>query len=335
MRDTPADPFRERTGRELRWRTSVLGARFEFSSNSRELLDIAREAFASVPQHRLRPALRGVLRLHLRHAPHARKPAWIAPPVPALSSGGGMLLSHVDAANFAIVDPRHARALVQVTDSMLRHRRLLRYELIEFAVINLATRSQGLVPLHAGCVGTNGRGVLLLGASGSGKSTLTLHAALGGLDFLAEDSVFVQPSTLRATGFSAYVHAREEALKLIPDTQVRAELRRTPRIQRRSGVRKREIDLRHGLANLAPTPLRIVATVVLSSRNARGHAGLVPLTRAQLLRVLRAEQSYATTQPGWREFERRVLLAGGFSLGRIPPADAVSSLRTLLGVRSQ
>lgn len=244
-----------------------------------------------------------------------------------------MLLSHVDAANFAIVDPRHARAFVQVTDGMLRHGSLLRYELIEFAVINLATRAQGLVPLHGGCVGANGRGILLLGASGSGKSTLTLHAALDGLDFLAEDSLFVQPATLRATGFSAYVHAREEALKLIPDAEVRAELRRAPRIQRRSGVRKREIDLRHGLANLAPQPLRIVATVVLSSRNARGRADLVSLNTAQLRRVLRAEQTYGTTQPGWHEFERRVLQAGGFSLDRVRPADAVSSLRTLLEAR--
>jgi serine kinase of HPr protein (carbohydrate metabolism regulator) len=52
---------------------------------------------------------------------------------------------------------------------------LTRYELIEFAVFTLAQRVQGLVPLHAACVGRAGRGLLLMGGSGAGKSTLALH----------------------------------------------------------------------------------------------------------------------------------------------------------------
>src|SRR4029079_19173948 len=116
--------------------------------------------------------------------------------------------------------------------------------------ITLATRSQQLVALHAGCVGAEGRGVLLLGPSGAGKSTLALHAALGGLEFLAEDSVFVQPRTLRATGLSAHVHTRQTGLRLIADPAVRRALRRAPSIRRRSGVRKHEFDLRGAATRL-------------------------------------------------------------------------------------
>ena len=88
--------------------------------------------------------------------------------------------------------------------------------------------------------------------------------------------------------------------------------------------------MRFGLARLAPRPLRIVATVVLSARPARGGASLVPMTATKLRQVLRVEQAYAAGRPGWREFELRVLRAGGFSLGRMPPADAVRALRELL-----
>jgi hypothetical protein len=333
--DIARDPFHEQGARVLRWSARVLGARFEFTSNSRELLSVAQEAFARVPQHRWpRSGARGTLRVDLKHVRDGASPTRATPPKPMLSSGAGLLCAHVDALNFMVADLRAARALIQVGDSMLSHRRLLRYELIEFAAITLATRAQGLVSLHAGCVGARGRGILLLGSSGSGKSTLALHAALGGLDFLAEDSVFVQPATLRATGLSAYVHARDDALPLIGDRHVRRSVRLAPRIQRRSGVRKREIDLRRAPALLAPKPLRIVAAVVLSTRRARRGAGLVPLTNKQLRRVLRTEQSYAVARPGWQEFERRVLHVGGFRLDRVPPADGVSRLRELLEDRA-
>jgi hypothetical protein len=332
--DIAPDPFDERRSCAWTWRAAVLGAEFEFSSNSRELLDIAQEAFASVPQHRWARGARRPLRVSLVHVAVRAASARSIPPRPVLSSGGGMLCGHIDAHNFLVVDPGAGRALVQAGDSMLHHRQLLRYELIEFAVITLATRAHGLVSLHAGCVGARERGVLLLGSSGSGKSTLALHAALGGLDYLAEDSVFVQPHTLRATGLPAFVHARDEALALIDDRALRHAARESPQIRRRSGVRKRQIDLRLGSARLAPRPLRIVATVVLSKRRARGRARLVPLTTDQLKDVLRAEQTFAVAQPGWPEFERCALRAGGFSLDRGSPADAVATLRELLGEKS-
>jgi len=331
MSGIPADPFRERNGKPLCWRTRVLGAPFEFACDSRELLDLAREAFADVPAHRWprdpSPMCRVVLRLS-RAAPRLR---WAVPPVPVLSSGGGLLCAHADANNFAIVDPGNARALVQVTGAMLQHRRLLRYELIEFAVLTLGARTQRLIPLHAACLGLRGQGVLLLGDSGAGKSTLALHAALAGLEFLSEDSVFVQPVSLLATGLSAFVHARTGSTALIADARTREVARRSPRIHRRSGVEKLEIDLRGGIARLAQRPLEIRATVVLTARPMRGAPRLTKISAAHLRRVLRHEQGYATSQPGWPLFERRLLRAGGYLLARSPPADSVAALRALLG----
>ena len=327
--DTPADPFRERGATTLRWRTRVLGAQITFESNSAELLALAREAFDRVPAHRWArgdTALTVTLML-ARDAPGAR---WAYPPEPLLGSGGGLLTSHVDAANFAVISPGRSHALVQVTPRMLRHRRLLRYEFIEFAALTLAARVQRLVPLHAGCVGARGRGVLLLGGSGAGKSTLALHAALAGLEFLAEDSLFLQPGSLAATGLPAFVHARAGSLGLVAAGPERRSLARAPRIRRRSGAAKLEIDLRRGAARLAARPLRIVATLVLSAAKARGGPRLSPLPAARLRRILRAGQAYAVQQPGWREFERRLVRAGGYLLSRAPPAAGVTALRNLL-----
>jgi hypothetical protein len=328
--DIAQDPFNEHGLRELTWRGRVLGARCEFSSDDRELLGIAEEAFARVPQHRGSRDTGQTLRITLRRVHAGVAPTRALPPSPRLSSGAGLLFGHIDSRSFAVIDPRAARALVQVDSSLLRHRQLVRYELIEFATVTLATRARELVPLHAGCVGADGRGVLLLGASGSGKSTLALHSAFAGLEFLAEDSVFVEPATLRATGLSAFVHARGNALGLIEDSRRRQIVRSSPRILRRSGVRKHEIDLRQGIAHLARAPLRIVAAVVLSARRARDTQPLVRLTTTQLRRVLRSEQPYAVDQPGWREFERRLLSVGGYRLDRTTPESAVAALRALL-----
>jgi len=332
--DPVRDPFRERAARPLRWRTRVLGAACEFTSNSRELLDLAREAFASVPGHHWRRGPAGrTLRVSLELTRATSRGNSPLPPRPVLSSGAGLLCGHIDAHNHAIVDVRNARALVRVGRAALKHRRLVRYELIEFAAVTLATRVQGLVPLHAGCVGAGGRGVLLLGASGAGKSTLALHSALAGLDFLAEDSVFVRPSTLRATGLSAYAHACADSLPLIADRRQRAAVRRAPRIRRRSGVRKHEVDLRR-IARLAPRPLRIVAVLALSARTGRGAAALAPLKPAQFKRLLRAGQAYAAAQPGWQRFERELLRVPARQLGRVTPGQGVAALRELLGARA-
>jgi len=324
------DPFEENGGRTLRWRARVLGASFEFTSNSRELLGIAKTAFADLPPHRLSRSTSGLLQVHLHYTRDRGATPGGMPPQPVLSSGSGWLCGHIDARNFMIADPRGSRAVVHVGDALLAHPRLLRYELIEFAAITLATRVQPLVSLHAGCVGGRGRGVLLLGSSGAGKSTFALHAALGGLDFLSEDSVFVDPETLEATGLSAFVHARDDSIPLIDDRRARRHAASAPCIERRSGARKREIDLRSVRARLAPKPLRIVAALVLSAQPGRDGSLLTRVSASQLRRVLRAEQSYAMGQPGWAEFEKRLLKTTGFQLHRAPPAMGVAAVRELL-----
>ena len=236
----------------------------------------------------------------------------------------------METANFVTLTPQLRSALLVVSPDMLRFPYHIRYEMLEFAVYVLASRAQGLVPLHAACVGRGGRGILLLGSSGSGKSTVSLHCLLEGLDFLAEDSVLVDPNGL-ATGVANFLHVRPDSLRFLEDAGTAALIRGSTVIRRRSGVEKFEIDLRRPPYRLAAAPLRIGAVVFLSPKRAGARARLSPMRKAQLTQKLAASQPYAANQPGWSVFTQRVCRLPAFELSRGQhPLEAVEALTELL-----
>ena len=207
-----------------------------------------------------------------------------------------------------------------------------RYELIELAVLTLAARAQSLAPLHAACVGANGAGVLLMGGSGTGKSTLCLHALVGGLKLLSEDSAFVAPHGLRATGVPNYLHLAPEALRFLRRGALRRAIERSPVIRRRSGTDKLEVDLRALRVKVADEPLRLVATVFLSRKAAGRAAALRALDRDECVARLRREQPYAVERfSAWGRFERRIAALPSYELRRSEHPDlAIEQLRGLL-----
>jgi hypothetical protein len=244
-------------------------------------------------------------------------------------SGAGLLGAAMEASTFMVVSPEERGALVAVAPWLLRFPYHTRYELIEFAVFTLAARAQGLVALHGACVGHAGRGVLLLGPSGAGKSTVALHCLLGGLGLLAEDSVFVAPHTLLATGVSNFLHVGAGSLRWIAQRRHAAKIRKSPVIVRRSGARKYEVDLRGGDYRLAERPLRIGAIAFLSTLTERPL--LKRLTRAEGLARLVQEQAYAANQPSWTAFTRALTRLPFFELRRgRHPREAVDVLRGLI-----
>src|ERR1017187_6681901 len=180
--DPAGDPFCERSPMAWRTRLQLLGPRFRFESNSRQLLRLVKVAYAGLPPHRFSPNA-APFRIRLRLvASNALRTTPEPPSLKTLSGPGGLLCGIMDAANFAVLSPNERSGLVVVSRDMLRHPYHVRYELIEFVVFTLASRAQGLVSLHAACVGRSGRGLLLMGSSGTGKSTLALQCLMQGLD---------------------------------------------------------------------------------------------------------------------------------------------------------
>lgn len=321
------DPFNERS-RRAALGACLLGGRFEFQTESPELHRLVEWAYARLPQHRSGArAPRFLITLRLDEA--RGRPGNETPPVEMLSAGG-LLAGVTPGSAFAVMAPDCRSAIINVSRRALRSRHHIRYELIEFAVFTLASRALSLVPLHAGCVGARGRGLLLVGDSGAGKSTLTLQCALAGLDLLSEDSVLVAPRTLAATGVPNFAHLRRDGLRFLPAT-VASKLRGSPVIRRRSGVVKLEIDLRDSPFRRAQPPLRLAHAVFLSTHPASAGALLVPLTSREAASRLRATQPYGAGQPGWEAFTRRMSARPAFELLRAPhPAQAAQALKRLL-----
>jgi hypothetical protein len=328
--DLFCDPFAEAVPVRSKQRIHVLGARVEFESNSVELLQLVEQAYANLPRYRMvrpEPTLR--IRLQLTSAP--RRATTTEPPEFNMLSGAGLLGGATASSSFVVLSPRERAALLAVAPRMLRFGYHTRYELIEFAVFTLAARVQGLVSMHGACVSRGGRAVLLMGPSGAGKSTVTLQALLEGLDLLSEDSVFVTPDTLLAAGVPNFLHLRADSLHWITDKRDAAAVRRSPVIQRRSGVRKFEWDLRSSGYALAGGTQKVCAVVFLSARHAAAGSLLLPLSRTEGLRRMAREQVYAANQPPWSVFVRNVQRLPFYELRRGQhPSDSVAAIREII-----
>lgn len=329
------DPFGERAAGLLRERLHVLGGLFEFETNSKELLQLVRSAYAGLPRQRFSA---GTPRFRVRLmlvSEQQRAPSKDEPPAPALHAGVGFLCAVAGASTFVSMFPAERAALVVVSRDMLAHPYHVRYELMEFAVFTLATRVQGLAPLHAACVGWKRRGLLLAGDSGSGKSTLTLHCLLDGFDFLSEDSVFVAPDSLLATGVGNFLHVREDSLRFVTRASERAAIERSPVIRRRSGVEKFEVDVRRLGQRIARSPLELAAVIFPAvQRRADDEPLLRPLRKREWLARLDATQPYGVSRPEWPAFRRNIARLPAFELLRgSHPAEGVDSLRQLLTSR--
>jgi hypothetical protein len=328
--DPDRDPFAERPARYWQRRCRLLGIPFLFRSRSRALLQLVRAAYGSLPSRRQKHTA-PVLTLELQLTRDRGNRHGAPPPMRTFSGPAGLLGGIMDSGNYVLLSPAQHTGLVAVSADLLRRPYCARYELLEFAVYTLASRSLSLLSLHAACVGRAGRGLLLMGASGAGKSTLALHCVLQGLEFAAEDAAFVDAARLTVTGVPNFVHVRPESIRLIEHRITAARLRRAPRIRRRSGVAKCEIDLRSLGGRLARAPMALSALVFLSRSRAAG-ARLAPLCADEALRRFAAAQPYATLLPGWRAFRAQLARLPAFELRRgTHPTESVVALRHLLG----
>lgn len=328
--DLYSDPFGERSAVIGRERMQVMGCDVEFESNSAKLLALVRTAYARLPGHRL-----------ATHAPELKIRLWLTdgvashrrsePPPLAMFAGTGLLGGVSNSSSCVVLSSDQRAALIAVSPAMLRFPYHTRYELVEFAVFTLASRVQRLVPLHAACVGRNGHGVLLMGASGSGKSTVSLLCLLAGFEFLAEDSVFVAPGELLATGVANFVHVRASSLRWVAQEREKVAIRKAPVIRRRSGVRKYELDLRQRRYRLASGPQKIRSLVFLSAAATGDEPLLRVLPKAEMLARVVAAQAYAAGQPEWPLFCDRLAQIDTFELRRgRHPSESVQALEDLV-----
>ncbi|MBV8503160.1 MAG: hypothetical protein JO006_15770 [Paucibacter sp.] len=330
MSMSPADPYREARVPVFERRVTVLGADFLFRADDEALLALVDAACIGAPPHRF-AGQAPQLTVELRLGEATGLPTDREPPLPRLQGGAGLLGVLIDRGNLALVDPTSGRGLVNLSPEMLAHAYHARYELLEFAIFTLAARSQGLAALHAGCVGLEGQGLLLIGESGAGKSTLALQCLLDGLDFLCEDACFLAPESGLLTGIANFVHLRRDALRFF-DAATAAKLAAAPTIRRRSGVEKFEFDPRAAprLGPLAAAPLKLAGLVFLSAQPA-GEAPMRRVPADEAGARFTQSQPYAAGQPVWAAVQPLLQGLAAWELRRSThPQETARCLRALL-----
>ncbi|HEY6490643.1 MAG: aldolase [Terracidiphilus sp.] len=149
------------------------------------------------------------------------------PPAPS-SRVREHICSHVaDSQNFAISDAAHAFTVAWFSETTLAHRDYIRYFMLESAAMfHLAARYA--IGIHAACVASLGRGILLSGDSGAGKSTLAYACARAGFTYVTDDASFLVNSREDSliVGNSRMVRFRPSAESLFPELRGRPMLRR-------------------------------------------------------------------------------------------------------------
>ena len=73
----------------------------------------------------------------------------------------------------------------------------------------------GFLPLHAGVVTRSGRTIAICGPSGAGKTTTSVLAVLEGARFVAEDSSWLHPGTMKVYGADAQLRLRSGAESIL------------------------------------------------------------------------------------------------------------------------
>src|SRR6185312_3957335 len=126
--DIAADPFRERADGLLRTRHEILGAAFEFATESPELMRLVRWAYDGLPRHRLsasppRMAVRLVLggRTRAEPRPRSARTRRGGEPGPfAMLSAPGLLCGASDCSTVAVMSAAQRAALIVVARELLR-----------------------------------------------------------------------------------------------------------------------------------------------------------------------------------------------------------------------
>jgi hypothetical protein len=125
-----------------------------------------------------------------------------------------------DRDNFAALDLRSLRASIFISRRTAEdHARLRWFFLESLAYMLLAQRH--VVPVHAGCVARQGRGLLLCGPTQAGKSTMAYACARAGWSYVSDDAVFLLPddSTRTVIGRHRHVRFRPDAPSLFPELE--------------------------------------------------------------------------------------------------------------------
>lgn len=245
---------------------------------------------------------------------------------PSCRAQGHLLTFVVGADNFAVCDLERSFCFACLTPAVARDHLYTSFHFLDAMAYNCLAHRY-VTPIHAACVASQGRGILLAGESGAGKSSLAWACARAGLTFVADDSVWLVrhgdvPSLI---GKPQRMRFRPETVEILP------ELKGVPWLETVIGKRSFEIRTAE-VPGLETAPRCRPWKLVLLARRPNGPAELVRVpaeeARQRLVRGL------PLWEPGvWAEQQASIERLGdceAFELRYSNLAGAVDQIRTLV-----
>ena len=231
------------------------------------------------------------------------------PPAPAHMVKGPLLLQVADTDNFYVADMTMGRAIGRVTPGAAGCSRYLRYHILEGAVLSMIATMRA-VAIHAACVRSCGRGILLCADSGEGKSTLAYAGARSGWTYISDDSTYIpmHRKDRMAVGNCHSIRFRPSGAELFP------ELAGFPMTPRATGKPSIEVRMSEW-PEIATTSMTLIDHVVLLNRRYADTQELVSL-RAEAVWPWFTQflMSPPETRPAQEATLARLLSAGVFEL---------------------
>ena len=324
------DHFHEHIETPYRAHYHLLGSHYSIESNDPHLIHLTSHAFTGVPKHHFHGHSRR-FRIRLILEDIDANPGWPAKgkaPVTNMYLWNGVFCKTMGPDTVLIINPQSGSAQIVVSKQMMAFPYNVRYQLIQYAVVFLAQRSEGLISLNAACIALNGKGIVLIGDNAAGKSTTSLACLIDGFEFIAEEGLVVCPNTLRVSGLSSFLHLRPDCLRFFRELKQFQNIRKFPKIMRRNVVLKLEIDTRKLNVRLARSSVEIRALVFLSGRKASTSNLVKHVTRDETRDLLEKSQPYVTSLPRWRSFFRKLSGVPAYTIARGDhPKHTVAAIR--------
>jgi len=136
-------------------------------------------------------------------------------------SDGGLRFANLGQRSFLAVDLEAREGIGFIAERLVESEPTLHCRSIFDTLFCMSIGSLGLVPFSAACVGRGENGILIFGRPNSGKTTASYLAAKLGLEFHADQAVFleIEAGLLRVWGDLLPAIFRPESLQFLPELQ--------------------------------------------------------------------------------------------------------------------
>jgi len=136
-------------------------------------------------------------------------------------SDGGLRFANLGPGGFLAVDLEAREGIGFIAERLVESEPKLHCRSIFDTLFCMSIGSLGLVPFSAACVGRGEKGILIFGQPNSGKTTVSYLASKLGLEFHADQAVFleIEAGHLRVWGDLLPAIFRPESLQFLPELQ--------------------------------------------------------------------------------------------------------------------